>query len=114
MPKLLAGDGHVLQAGTEPAPALRHRERGDTEAGELPPQRLAGRMVARRPPACGAGYVGRGERIMQGCAELFLLCGPHPAVLLRPEPVLLEPVLIAGSPSSRSAITVRWISFVPA
>jgi hypothetical protein len=96
MPELLAGHHDVGQAGAEPAPALRHGERGDTEPGELAPQRQAGGAVPAGPPPRGAGRVGPREQAVQRRAEQLLL-GRH-----------------RGSPSSRSAITVRWISFVPA
>ena len=73
MPKLLAGDHQVGGAGAEPAVALRHRERGDAQPGELAPQRQARGAVAVGPPPRGGGPVGGGEQVVQGRGELCLL-----------------------------------------
>ena len=99
MAEFLAGDHEVGEAGTEAAVVLGHRQRGDSQLGECPPHGQPRSTVTRGPPAGGGRHLGVSEHVVQRRGELGPLTGPGGH---------------RGSPSNRSAITVRWISFVPA
>ena len=110
MTEFRAGGHEVRRAGAEPAPLLRHGERGDPETGEPPPQRQPGSPVAVGPPPRGRRHVGRGEHVVQGRGELAHLgqsqqpLGDHRALDLvrarvdrarQGEQVALEPAVAA-------------------
>ena len=110
MPQLLARDDQVERAGPGTAVAFRHGQPGDAEPGQLPPHRLSGCPLPGRPGPGRARHVGRAEQLVQGRAELLLLGRPAQPGLVAQHRRLAH----RGRPSSRSAITVRWISLVPA
>ena len=110
VPQLLARDHQVERAGPEPAVAFRHGQPGDAEPGQLLPHRVPGRAVPGCPGPGRARHVRPAEQLVQRRAELLLLGRPaQPGVFAQHGRLAHR-----GRPSSRSAITVRWISLVPA
>ena len=75
--EFLAGHHEVQRARAESAPLLRHRERGDAEPGQPPPQGQAGRQVAVGPPPRGGRHVGPAQQVVQRPGELLPLGPAH-------------------------------------
>ncbi len=93
--------------GAETTLVLGHEETGHPQLGETVPQLQARLRLALAPLTGHAGGAGGREQVVEDLREAPLLvgqCEPH-----RP-PLLLS----LGSPSTRSATMLRWISFVPA
>ena len=103
MTKFLAGDDQVDGIRAEPAAGRGHHERGDAGVRERLPDLQAWFAVSGRPRPARRRAVGGREQFVQASGELLLLVGAN-----------LIGQLHRGSPSSRSAITERWISLVPA
>ena len=100
---LLEKQDQVELTHTQPTVGFGHRETDDPELGERAPQN---RRVGRTGiPSC-AHDLGRallGEELPDRITEQQLIVGEREAH-----------AYFLGSPSTRSATTLRWISLVPA
>ncbi|COW78586.1 Uncharacterised protein [Mycobacterium tuberculosis] len=104
-PETFERDNQIDRTGTQSVELLRYAQRGDAQVGQLLPHLAAGRHITGSPSTDDAGQVGGAERRVDAGREvalLFVECEFHGHVFSR------------GSPSSRSAMMLRWISLVPA
>ena len=106
-PQRLEGHHHLHGGGAQAARGLRHQEPADAEVGHPAQQLEAGVVVAGSPGSDQGRCLGGREQVVEGACEAALLVGQCEAHQRAPPDQ-------RGSPRTRSATMLRWISLVPA